>query len=76
MADTLDELYREIGRAVVEQTNGIPGPDGYLLEPTPDVGSSGTTYSCPSCAGVAPAADGDGHRDDCPLARLLDRVGQ
>lgn len=71
-----DDLLREIGRAVVQQTTGIPGPDGYLLDPAPDVGESGTWFTCPACAAVHPKSGGGGHKDSCALAKMLEKRGR
>lgn len=65
------ELLREIGRAVIERSTGMPGPDGYLLAPAPHVGGSGVNFECPACPDLHPASGGSGHEEDCPLAEVF-----
>lgn len=71
MTDVDDELLREIGRAVIERSRGIPGPDGYLLAPAPHVGESGVNFECPACPGLHPKSGGGGHKDGCPLQEVM-----
>lgn len=72
MSEEHDALLRELGRAVLENVTGMPGPKGYLLYPAPHLDPSDSSLACPACAAVSPDAGGGGHEQGCPLAAILD----
>lgn len=67
-----DALLKRIGRAVLRRARGIPGPDGYLLAPAPQVGDEAVQFECPACPGLHPKAGGSGHEEDCPVAEAFE----
>lgn len=70
MTDVGEELLKDIGRAVIEQSRGMPGPNGYLLAPATHIAESGVNFECPACPGLHPKSGGGGHKDECPLKEV------